>query len=275
MPAVKTIAVINQKGGVGKTTTVANLGAGLARQQRGVCLVDLDSQSHLSLQFNLEADDDAPSVYDVLAGDVTISTAAERLDAHLCIVPATADMASIDMDLAGQNNWQYRLRDSLIAARHLPLEFVLIDCPPALGLVTVNALAAADEVIIPLQPHFLAMQGLARLLETIREVRDHLNPRLTVLGVVLCMYETVTRLGRDVVDDVREFFASDANGETPWAGATVFDSVIRRNIRLAECPSHGLSIFDYDARSNGAADYAALSREVLQRLDTGSAAPGV
>jgi chromosome partitioning protein len=274
MPAVKTIAVINQKGGVGKTTTVANLGAGLARQQRGVCLVDLDSQSHLSLHFNLEPDEEAPSVYDVLAGEATVSAAAERLDAHLCIVPATADMASIEMDLAGQDNWQYRLRDSLVAARHLPHEFVLIDCPPALGLVTVNALAAADEVIIPLQPHFLAMQGLARLLETIREVRDHLNPGLKVLGVVLCMYETVTRLGRDVVDEVREFFSSDDNSQTPWADAVVFDSVIRRNIRLAECPSHGLSIFDYDPRSNGAADYAALSREVLQRLDARPAGNG-
>ncbi len=267
MRAVKTIAVINQKGGVGKTTTVANLGAGLAAAGREVCLVDLDSQSHLSLHFNHELAPDAASVYDVITGEDTLSAAAEMLSPKMCLIPATADMSSIEMELANRDNWQYCLRQGLEASRELPHEFVLIDCPPALGLVTINALVAADEVIIPLQPHFLAMQGLARLLETIQQVRDHLNPGLRVLGVVLCMYEQITRLGRDVVADVREFFDAARGQDVPWAQAVVFDAVIRRNIRLAECPSHGLSIFDYDPRSNGAEDYAALSREVIRRLD--------
>lgn len=267
MLPVKTIAVINQKGGVGKTTTVANLGAGLARVGREVCLVDLDSQSHLSLHFDHEPDPDAASIYDVITGEGTLSAAAEMLASNLCIIPATADMSSIEMELAGRDAWQYCLRRGLEASRELPHEFVLIDCPPALGLVTINALVAADEVIIPLQPHFLAMQGLARLLETIQQVRDHLNPGLRVLGVALCMYEQITRLGRDVVADVREFFDAARNSGAPWADAVVFDAVIRRNIRLAECPSHGLSIFDYDPRSNGAEDYAALTQEVIERLE--------
>jgi chromosome partitioning protein len=189
------------------------------------------------------------------------------LSEKMCIIPATADMSSIEMDLAGRDDWQYCLRRGLEASRELPHEFVLIDCPPALGLVTINALVAADDVIIPLQPHFLAMQGLARLLETIQQVRDHLNPGLRVLGVVLCMYEQITRLGRDVVADVREFFDAAHGHDAPWSDAVVFDAVIRRNIRLAECPSHGLSIFDYDPRSNGAEDYAALAQEVIRRLD--------
>ncbi len=260
---MRTIAVINQKGGVGKTTTVANLGVALSDAGYDVCLVDLDSQSHLTLHLGVEVADGAPTVYDVLVGESSVAQAAEMLKPNLCLLPSTSDMSSVELELSKRENWELSLRRGLEAAQTLPQEFVLIDCPPALGLLTINALAAADEVLIPLQPHFLAMQGLARLLETIQQVRDHLNPRLRLGGVVLCMYEAVTKLGRDIVDEVREFLQSAQGTNLPWANAKLFDTVIRRNIRLAECPSHGKAIFDYDPRSNGAQDYAALRDEFL------------
>ncbi len=260
---MRTIAVINQKGGVGKTTTVANLGAALAGRGSNVCLVDLDSQSHLTLHLGVDVADEAPTVYDVLIGESGISAAAERLTPNLCLLPSTGDMASIEVELSRRDGWEFFLRKGLEAARELPHEFVLVDCPPALGLLTINALVAADEVLIPLQPHFLAMQGLARLLETVQQVRGVLNPSLRVAGVVLCMYESITKLGRDVVSEVREFFAAARGTDAPWAGAGVFQTVIRRNIRLAECPSYGKTIFDYDPRCRGAEDYAALAEELL------------
>lgn len=260
---MKTIAVINQKGGVGKTTTVANLGVGLSDAGCDVCLVDLDSQSHLTLHLGVEVADDAPTVYDVLIGQGSVSEAAEMLKPNLCLLPSTSDMSSVEIELSQRDDWERSLRRGLQAARDLPHEFVLIDCPPALGLLTVNALAAADEVLIPLQPHFLAMQGLARLLETIQQVRQHLNPALKLGGVVLCMYESVTKLGRDIVEEVRDFLDSARGTDVPWAEARLFDTVIRRNIRLAECPSHGKTIYEYDPRSHGAQDYTALRDEFL------------
>jgi chromosome partitioning protein len=260
---VKTIAVINQKGGVGKTTTVANLGVGLADAGHDVCLVDLDSQSHLTLHLGVEPADDAPTIYDVLIGESGVSAAAEMLKPNLCLLPSTSDMSSVEIELSQRDGWELSLRQGLQAARDLPHEFVLIDCPPALGLLTINALAAADEVLIPLQPHFLAMQGLARLLETIQQVQKHLNPTLKLGGVVLCMYESVTKLGRDIVDEVRDFLQSARGTDAPWADARLFKTVIRRNIRLAECPSHGKTIYEYDPRSNGAQDYTALRDEFL------------
>ncbi|MBN1553915.1 MAG: ParA family protein, partial [Phycisphaerae bacterium] len=253
----------NQKGGVGKTTTVANLGVALADAGYDVCLVDLDSQSHLTLHLGVEPADDAPTIYDVLTGESGVSAAAEMLKPNLCLLPSTSDMSSVEIELSKRDNWELSLRRGLEAARDLPHEFVLIDCPPALGLLTINALAAADEVLIPLQPHFLAMQGLARLLETIQQVRQHLNPKLRLGGVVLCMHESVTKLGRDVVDEVRDFLAAARGANVPWSEARLFETVIRRNIRLAECPSHGKAIFDYDPRSNGAMDYLALREEFL------------
>lgn len=270
---VKTIAVINQKGGVGKTTTSANLGDAVSMRGMDVCLIDLDPQAHLSLHFGLEPANDTASVYDVLLGEATLSEAAERIRPTLCVLPTSTDLAGAEVELANRPQWQFSLRRGLDAAQTLPHRFVFIDCPPSLGLLTLNALTAADEVLIPLQPHFLAMQGLAKLLETIQSVHDHLNPRLRVRGVVLCMHETVTRLGRDVISEVSNFFNDPAHEGTPWAGASIFQTVIRRNIRLAECPSFGETIFQYDPRSNGATDYAALAEEFLGMYESDASAP--
>ena len=263
---MKTFAVINQKGGVGKTTTVANFGAGLARMGHGVCLVDLDPQGHLTLHFDIgELEDKTSSIYDVLVGESTVADAAIKIDKHLCLLPATTDLAGAVIELPQREEWEFQMRDGLAAAKELSHEFVLIDCPPSLGVLTLNALAAADEVLIPIQPNFLAMQGLAKLLQTVQFVQQNLNPNLRVGGIIFCMHESQTKHGRDVAEEISSFFDPANSAGTPWEGAHVFRATIRRNVRLAECPSYGTTIFDYDVNSNGARDYQLLVEEFLVR----------
>ncbi|MBS3734819.1 MAG: ParA family protein [Phycisphaerae bacterium] len=261
---MRTIAVINQKGGVGKTTTVANLGAALGRRGRDVCLIDLDPQAHLTLHFGIEPDMGASSIYDVLTGETTPNQAARKLADNLHLVPSVIDLAAAEMELSGTVGREQILSDKL---RDAPpaAEIALIDCPPSLGLLTLNALAAADEVYIPLQAHFLALQGLGKLLETVALVSRRINPRLRVAGVILCMYESTTRLAAEVLEDLKAFVADARGADVPWADMAVFDTVIRRNVKLAECPSYGVTIFDYEPRSHGAADYNALADEFLAR----------
>ena len=263
MPLVHTIAVINQKGGVGKTTTVANLGAAIAARGCSVCLIDLDPQAHLTLHFNIEPGPKTVSVYDILSGRAGFGDACVKVDEHLTVVPAVIDLAAAEVELAGTVGREQILRDSM-AAQPQSFQLGLIDCPPSLGLLTLNALAAADEVFIPLQPHFLALQGLGKLLETVSLVQRRINPGLRVSGVVLCLYETGTRLAAEVVADLSGFFEANRGGKCAWADAHIFRSVIRRNVKLAECPSHGMTIFQYDASSNGAADYNALADEFAE-----------
>lgn len=262
MPAVKSIAVINQKGGVGKTTSVANLGAAFAARARSVCLVDMDPQSHLTLHFGLEPGASAHSTYDMLAGEVGIVQAAIGVRENLSLVPSVIDLAAAEVELAGTVGREQILREQLGQA-HAAYEYVLIDCPPSLSLLTLNALAAADDVVIPLQPHFLALQGLGKLLETISLVRERINPVLRVAGVILCIYDSTTRLTAEVVADLARFFEQSRNQSNPWSQAVIFRGVIRRNIKLAECPSHGKTIFEYAPSSHGAADYDALAEELL------------
>jgi len=260
MHLVKTVAVMNQKGGVGKTTTTANLGAALAASGKATCLIDLDPQCHLSLHFAAE---DPPTTFDLMLEHITLDRLARPINDRLFIAPASVDLAAVDLELADAPGREQRLRRQL--TDHAPaVDYVLIDCPPSLGLLTLNALSAADEVIIPLQPHFLALQGLGRLLETVALVQQRINPALTVAGVVLCMFERITRLANEVVVDLHQFFDSGRDQAVPWADAKVFETVIRRNVKLAECPSHGMSIFDYDPTCNGAKDYAALAEEFLE-----------
>jgi len=263
MPPVKTIAVINQKGGVGKTTTVANLGAALAEAAHPTCLIDLDPQSHLTLHFGVEPGTPEVGTYDVVGSDVPVASARIEVRPGLSLVPADIDLAAAEQELVTAVGREQVLRDRL-AAEPLDCEFVLIDCPPSLGLLTLNALSAADEVIIPLQPHFLALQGLGKLLETVLLVQQRINPSLRVSGVVLCMFESTTRLAGEVLSDLQGFFEAARDDRTPWAGARIYQSIVRRNIKLAECPSHGKTIFQYDATSRGAADYGALAREFVQ-----------
>ena len=262
MPPVRTIAVINQKGGVAKTTTVANLGAALAARGHDTLLVDLDPQSHLTLHLGVEPGSRPVSMYNVLTSDTHLAAAIVRLGEHLWLAPAVIDLAAAEVELVGTVGREQILRDRLRAAR-VPAELTLIDCPPSLGLLTLNALSAADDVIIPLQPHFLALHGLGKLLETVSLVQHRINPDLKVLGAILCLYESKARLSAEVVADLRQFLAAAHGGSTPWAQARIFETVIRRNVKLAECPSYGKTIFDYEPSSHGAQDYQQLADEFL------------
>jgi chromosome partitioning protein len=258
---MRSIAFINQKGGVGKTTSAVNVSAALAREGQHVLLVDLDPQSHATLHLGVELGLDESSIYDVLLHGVPVADTARGVVRHLVLIPATIDLVGAELDLASRPQ-----RETVLIRALQPyqpgFDFCIIDCAPSLGLLTINALAAVEEVIIPLQPHFLALQGLGRLLETVALVRQSLNPALRVSGIVLCMYETGTRLAQEVRDDVVRFFDSAAS-DAPWYGARVFATHIRRNIKLAECPSFGQTIFQYAPASHGAEDYQALARELL------------
>jgi len=263
MPPVKTIAIINQKGGVGKTTTTANLGAAVAAMGSSLCLLDLDPQCHLTLHMGFDDDSDQPNIYDVIVGEVPLADVIRPVANNLTLIPASIDLAALESELANQPGREQILRRRLAEA-HLTTDFLLIDCPPSLGLLTINALAAADEVIIPLQPHFLALQGLGQLLRTVDLVHQRINPNLMVRGVVLCMFERITRLANEVVADLQNFFAEARGGPTTWSQARILETVVRRNVKLAECPSHGESIFSYDPTCNGAKDYQALAEEFIE-----------
>jgi chromosome partitioning protein len=260
---MRRIAIINQKGGVGKTTTAVNLSAGLARAGKRVCLADVDPQAHASLHLGLGAVPDERSIYDVLVGDTPLSDVRRLAAENLWVVGSHIDLAAVEVELAGVTGREVILRDRL-AADSESFDYWIIDCPPSLGVLTLNALAAVDEVFIPLQPHFLALHGLSKLLETISLVARRVNPRLRLTGVVLCMYEA-TKLAAEVARDVSAFLEQARGQQTPWSGARAFQTRIRRNIRLAEAPSFGQSIFDYAPDSPGAEDYRQLAAEVLKQ----------
>lgn len=259
---MRKMAVINQKGGVGKTTTAVNLSSALAEMGKRVCVIDLDPQAHASLHLGLSVIDNQTNIYDVLCGDAMIADARRWVSPNLAIVPANLDLAAAELELAGEVGREVILRDKLEVDDE-EFDFIILDCPPSLGVLTLNALTSVDEVFLPLQPHFLALHGLSKLLRTIEIVAKRLNPGLRLSGVVLCMYESSTRLAAEVTRDVEEFLRLQSAGSTVWAGARFFETRVRRNIRLAEAPSFGQSILEYAPTSNGAEDYRQLAREVL------------
>jgi len=271
---MRSIAVINQKGGVGKTTTAVNLSAALADAGQRVCLVDLDPQAHASMHLGIDPTDGPGSIYDVLTGEVGVDDVWRRVGGRLCVVPSHIDLAAAEVELAGVVGREVILRDKLAAVSE-PFDYLLIDCPPSLGILTLNALAAVDDVLLPMQPHFLALHGLSKLLETVDLVCRRINGRLRMAGVVFCMYEKATRLAAEVTRDVQRFFEESRGTDRPWNDVRIFSSRIRRNIRLAEAPSFGESIFTYASDSHGAADYRALSEEVLHFYARAPLASGV
>lgn len=271
---VRTIALMNQKGGVGKTTTTVNLAAGIAKLGRRVLVVDLDPQGHASLHLGITPGEPETSVYDLLL-DPTIPGEEAMIEVRpdLCLIPAETDLAAAETELANATDRRTRLSTVLhgvltrAAAAGKPFDAVLFDCPPSLGLLTLNGLCAAREVFIPMQAHFLALQGVSKLLETVSLMGKSANPRLAVTGVILCMHDANTTHTKEVVADLDSFFEESRGQQTAWKNARVYRPAIRRNIKLAECPSFGQTIFDYDAACAGAQDYLELAKKIVAEWD--------
>jgi chromosome partitioning protein len=259
---MRIIALMNQKGGVGKTTTTVNLGAALAELGKRVCLVDLDPQAHLTINYGVEPSSDICSLYNMLVDGASFLEAVFKIDDNIALVPSSIDLAAAEVELVSVLGRETLLKKRLEAAQH-DFDFILLDCPPSLGLLTLNALAVADEVIIPMQPHFLALQGVAKLLETVQLVNKRINPKLKVSGIVLTMFDSQTKLSNEVVAELNSFILDALGKPLPWSTARIFKSKIRRNIKLAESPSFGQHIIAYEPNSNGAADYRALAKEVV------------
>jgi chromosome partitioning protein len=263
---MRKIAVINQKGGVGKTTTAVNLSAALAEQGQRVWLIDLDPQAHASLHLGFGMQEDYLSVYDVLTDDTPLADVCHQVEDDLWLTPSHIDLAAAEMELSGAVGREIILRDKM-SDMATNFDYIIFDCPPSLGVLTLNALTTADEIFLPLQPHFLALHGLSKLLRTIELVARRLNPALTLTSLVYCLFDTGTRLANEVVGDVEFFFAEQRLSNSIWAEVSSFDTRIRRNIRLAEAPSYGQSIFQYANDSNGAQDYRSLAMEVMNQTD--------
>ena len=247
------LAIANQKGGVGKTTTAVNLGASIAGAGYPTLLVDLDPQCNATVALGL-AKDISPNVYECLSGDLTLPEAAIPTGIEqLHIVPSTTDLAGATVELPRLAGSEGRLRDALFPVRSR-FAFILLDCPPSLGPLTVNALVAADRVIVPVQTEYFALEGLAGLLDTLHLIQRELNPRLTVAGMLLTMHDSRTKLGQDVEKEVREHFPE-----------LVFDTVIPRNVRLGEAPSFGRPVIHHDPHCAGSDAYFELAKEVAAR----------
>ncbi|HEY2412679.1 MAG TPA: AAA family ATPase [Pirellulaceae bacterium] len=259
---MRSIAVMNQKGGVGKTTTAVNLSAALAEAGKRVFVLDLDPQAHASLHLGVTVRDGDPSIYDVLTGDLQFHEIRQQVGDNIHLAPAHLDLAAAEVELAGQAGREVILRDKL-ARDEMQFDYLIVDCPPSLGVLTINALTLVREVFLPLQPHFLALHGLSKLLKTIEMVSQRLNPQLRLTGVLLCMYDANTRLAGEVSDDVNAYFDRERRPGRICESARAFTTKIRRNIRLAEAPSFGQSILTYAPTSNGTEDYRHLAQEVL------------
>lgn len=251
----RVVAVVNQKGGVGKTTTAINLGAALAAYERRTLLVDLDPQGNCTAGLGVELGSGDGTTYELLTGEATMATVVRPTEfPHLSLVPATPDLAGAEVELVGMVGREFRLREALdgFGGGH----FIIIDCPPSLGLLTVNALAAADALVVPIQCEYYAMEGVSKLMTTVDEVRRFLNPELAIDGILLTMYDDRTNLAQQVAGEVQSVF-----------GDLVFKTIVPRNVRLAEAPSFGRPIHAYDLRSKGAQAYLSLGREYLARVE--------
>ena len=253
----RVIAVANQKGGVGKTTTAINLGTALAAIGERVLIVDLDPQGNASTGLGIERKARNTSTYDVLTGAAPLRAAALATAVpKLWIAPSTLDLSGLELEIGQERDRAFRLRSALrdLNANGEAFTYVLVDCPPALNLITINAMAAADSILVPLQCEFFALEGLSQLLKTIEQVKTNLNPQLSIHGIVLTMYDSRNNLANQVVADVRQYM-----------GRKVYDTVIPRNVRISEAPSYGKPVLVYDLKCVGSEAYLRLATEIIQR----------
>jgi chromosome partitioning protein len=258
-PRPRIISIANQKGGVGKTTTAINLGTALAAIGEHVLVVDLDPQGNASTGLGIDRKARRTSTYDVLTGDAAMRDAVlQTAVPQLYIAPSTLDLSGVELEIGHERDRAFRLRDALAALnngeRAYDFTYVLVDCPPSLNLLTINAMAAADSILVPLQCEFFALEGLSQLLKTVEQVKSNLNPKLSIHGVVLTMYDSRNNLSNQVVADVREFM-----------GPKVYDTVIPRNVRISEAPSYGKPVLVYDLKCVGSEAYLRLATEIIQR----------
>ncbi|MDV3123392.1 ParA family protein [Mycobacterium sp. 21AC1] len=252
----RVFTIANQKGGVGKTTTAVNIAAALALQGLRTLVIDLDPQGNASTALSIEHRPGTPSSYEVLIGDIPVDEALQQSphNERLYCIPATIDLAGAEIELVSMVAREGRLRTALTELKHHNFDYVFIDCPPSLGLLTINALVAAPEVLIPIQCEYYALEGVGQLLRNIEMVKSHLNPELSVSTVILTMYDGRTRLADQVAEDVREHF-----------GDKVLRTVIPRSVKVSEAPGYGMTILDYDPGSRGAMSYLDASREIAER----------
>ncbi len=270
-PHPRVIALLNQKGGVGKTTSTVNIGAALAEMGKRVCLIDMDPQGHLSLHLGLDGESVGDTVYELLLEpDVPLEQVVVKVRPNLDCVPSKVDLAAAEIELANAPDRLKRLGDKF-APHMVDYDYILLDCPPSLGTLTLNALSMAQEVYVPMQAHFLAMQGFSKLLETVGEVcRNEVNTDLKVSGVILCMHEKHSTLVREVVGELDGFFEENRGNPLLSPFAKVLRPAIRKNIKLAEAPSFGQTIFDYAPWCPGALDYRTLAERIIAQLETDS-----
>ncbi len=258
---MKKIAVLNQKGGVGKTTTVANTAAALAQAGLRVMAIDLDPQSHLTISFGLNPETIEAGSYRVLCQDSDIESQLARVRENLWLMPANINLVGAESELVSVVGRETILRDGLASVED-KFDYLILDCAPSLGLLTLNALAAVDEILIPLQPHFLALQGFGKLLQTVQLVNQRINPKLRVRGVLLCMFDSRASLPNEVKADIEQFLQSARGTKQAWSQAEIIPVHIRRNIKLAEAPSYGKTIFEYEPNCHGAEDYRAVAEYI-------------
>jgi len=256
---MRTIAVLNQKGGVGKTTTAVNTAAALAAAGSRVVVIDLDPQAHMTIHLGLEPQAIETGSYKVLTQSAAFEDQIMLVRPNLWLLPANIDLVGAESELVSVVGREIILREAIESSKD-KFDHCLIDCAPSLGLLTLNALAAAKEVLIPLQPHFLALQGFGKLLQTIELVNKRINPDLKVRGVLLCMFDTRASLPSEVKADIEQFLENARGTDSAWAQARVIPTFIRRNIKLAEAPSYGKTIFEYEPNCNGARDYWNVAR---------------
>ncbi len=260
---MRRIAVLNQKGGVGKTTTSANTAAALAKQGARVAVLDFDPQAHLTIHYGLEPEIVEQGSYRVLTGGAKFEDELMMVRKNLWLLPANVNLVGAETELVTVVGRETILREA-IAASEDKFDFLFIDCAPSLGLLTLNALAAVREVLIPLQPHFLALQGFGKLLHTVDLVNKRINPELKVKGILLCMYDSRASLPKEVKADIEQFLDKARGTNTAWSEASILPVAIRRNIKLAEAPSYGKTIYEYEPNCHGAEDYLKVAKFLME-----------